>query len=406
MTGTTDLRVGKAPLVTRDPTSRSSIFNRPNLRRTLGVLWLLDAALQLQSFMFTKGFAHQVIAPAAIGQPLFVADPVRWNSKMIALHPALCNGLFVAIQLALGVGLLVTPLVRWALIGSMAWAGGVWYLGEGLGGLAGGHVTALVGAPGAALLYIVVALAAWPSTTATTASTDQTPPARWIVPVWAGLWLGFAALELLHANGSPGRVGAELTTNAFTVPSWLGGFDRWTASGVHTLGNGTTALLVAAELAIGLLALSRGIGRSAAIWGGIALAALYWAAGQSFGQLLGGHATDPSTGPLLMLVGATALASRPAVAMGERTVRTRPSPIPRSIRPGGSDPSKEIVNQHKATFGPVFARLPNETESGVHHSWAHRCYNRLGSLGRDDDRCTERLGSAAGGPEAASTRYL
>ena len=128
----------------------------------LGFIWLLDGALQLQSFMFTKGFATGIIAPSANGQPFFVAGPVEWNARMIGAHPALFNGLFASIQLALGLCFLFRRTAQLAIVSSVVWAAGVWYLGEGLGGLGSG-TTALLGAPGAALLYMVLAMAPGPA---------------------------------------------------------------------------------------------------------------------------------------------------------------------------------------------------------------------------------------------------
>ncbi len=37
---------------------------RRGLQLALAALWLLDGALQFQPFMLTRGFAHDVIAPA------------------------------------------------------------------------------------------------------------------------------------------------------------------------------------------------------------------------------------------------------------------------------------------------------------------------------------------------------
>ncbi len=51
-------------------------ITRRHLQITLGLLWLADGLLQLQPFMFTTGFAHQILAPAAHGQPGWVAGPV------------------------------------------------------------------------------------------------------------------------------------------------------------------------------------------------------------------------------------------------------------------------------------------------------------------------------------------
>jgi hypothetical protein len=268
---------------------------------------LLDGLLQLQPYMFTKGFARQIIAPVAAGQPFFVAAPVRWNAALISTHPALFNGVFAGVQLALGIGLLLSRTSRAALVASVFWAGGVWYAGEGLGGLAGGHVSGLVGAPGAALLYGILALAAWPGPPhpGTDLSTNRKRPPPWILGVWSALWFGFAALNLLPGNGSSAAIRSDLASSASSVSPWLADLDHGMAGIVH--GAGAGALLVAAQLAIGVLSLRRGRLQRAALWTGIVLALVFWAGGQSFGQLFSGQATDPNTGPLLALVGLAGL---------------------------------------------------------------------------------------------------
>ncbi len=130
--------------------SRRDLITRHRLRIVLGLLWLLDGSLQLQSFMFSSGFARSIIAPSAIGQPTYVSAPVEWNAHLIAAHPVLLNAAFAAVQVLLGVGFLFGLTARTVIVGSVGWALGIWYLGEGLGGLGGGHVIGLVGAPGAA----------------------------------------------------------------------------------------------------------------------------------------------------------------------------------------------------------------------------------------------------------------
>ncbi len=291
----------------------SFALSRRSLRTVLGFIWLLDGALQLQSFMFTKGFATGIIAPSASGQPFFVADPVEWNARVIGAHPALFNGLFASIQLALGLCFLFRRSAQLAIVSSVVWAAGVWYLGEGLGGLGSG-TTALLGAPGAALLYIVLAVAAWPSPGRSTSRDSslclQRPP-QWIVGGWVVLWVGFAALNLLPSNISPRTISSQLRANASTVPSWLAAIDRGVASAVHASGISAVAVTVVVELAIGLLALSQGTLRFVALSTGIAVAGLYWAVGQNFGQLFSGQATDPSTGPLVIVLALAVFGSHP-----------------------------------------------------------------------------------------------
>jgi hypothetical protein len=274
------------------------------------MVWLLDGALQLQSFMFTKGFATSIIAPSAAGQPGFVAGAVAWNARLIAGHPALFNGAFASVQLALGLAFLFRRTARLAVMASVVWAAGVWYFGEGLGDVFGWHTTALAGAPGAALLYAVLALAAWPGSSPPgsdqEARRSELLPA-WTLGVWAILWVGSAVLSILPANVSSGAMAGQLSGNASTAPSWLAAIDRGLASAVHTSGPVATVLTVTLELAIGLLVFTRGPMRTVALWAGMAVALVYWAVGQSFGQLFSGQATDPSTGPLVVLLGLVVL---------------------------------------------------------------------------------------------------
>jgi hypothetical protein len=133
------------------------VVTRRHLQIVLGLIWLLNGLLQFQPFMFTRAFAEQVIAPIGQGRPSFVAVPVQWAADIIAAHPAAWNIPFAAIQTALGIAILVPRTARLGLAVSIAWAAGVWYIGEGLGGLATGHASLLSGAPGAALLYALLA---------------------------------------------------------------------------------------------------------------------------------------------------------------------------------------------------------------------------------------------------------
>ena len=127
--------------------SRKSLISRRRLQLFLAGLRIVDGALQLQPFMFAGRFAHQIVTPTGTGQPGFVASGVAWSASPIASHPVLLVSFFAASQLILDPGLLWRRTVRVALAGSIAWSLGVWYMGEGLGGVAGGHASLLTGLP-------------------------------------------------------------------------------------------------------------------------------------------------------------------------------------------------------------------------------------------------------------------
>jgi hypothetical protein len=80
-------------------------ISRRTLQIGLGLLWLLDGALQLQPFMFTKTFGRTVIAPGGADQPGIVSHPIRLAAQLVIAHPVITNCVFAVIQLALGIGL-------------------------------------------------------------------------------------------------------------------------------------------------------------------------------------------------------------------------------------------------------------------------------------------------------------
>ena len=135
---------------------------RRKLQLGLGVVWLLDGFLQLQPFMFGKGFP-QMLAGNASGNPAFVASPITWSAGFIEHHLVALNAVFAFIQLALGLGIAWRPTVKLALGASVPWALGVWWVGEGLGGVLAGNASPVAGAPGAVFLYALLAVLLWPA---------------------------------------------------------------------------------------------------------------------------------------------------------------------------------------------------------------------------------------------------
>jgi hypothetical protein len=276
--------------------AQPAVITRRHLQVALGVLWLIDAALQAQSFMFTRGFATQVIAAAGQGQPSFVSVPVHWASTVVAAHPVAWNLPFVAIQLLLGVGLLLPRTARLALAASIAWALGVWYFGEGLAGLASGDASLITGAPGSALLLAIMAAAAWPYRDA-----RREGPAPWLPYAWAALWVGAAILQALPGQNTGRAVANALTGEATGAPGLLGSLDN--SAGAWAAHNGplVVTLVATAEALVGIGALARAT-MIPAVTFGLALTLVFWVVGQDLGALYSGQATDPNSGPPLALM--------------------------------------------------------------------------------------------------------
>jgi hypothetical protein len=275
-------------------------ITRRHLQLGLAALWLLDAALQSQPFMFTRGFVHSVLAPAGQGLPAVIAGPVHWTATIIAVHPAAFNAAFVLIQLVLGLGLLLRRTARLTLAASMIWALSIWWLGEGLGGLTTG-ATLLTGAPGAALLYIVIAALAWPSHD----GTSSTHPPRWAISAWSALWVIGAGLQVAAGNDQGTSFTTMFADAGSGAPRWIARLDDH-LSELH-FSNSFVAGFIAVEIIIGLWALVPGAARRASFIAGAIIALSGWILVQGLGQLTTGRATDPNTGPLLLMLAAACL---------------------------------------------------------------------------------------------------
>lgn len=282
----------------------SAGITRRHLQVALGLLWLLAGVLQMQRFMYTSGFATQVMAPAGQGQPEFVAAPVDWVSTVIAAHPAAWNVPFAGIQLLLGVGLLVPRTARPALAASIAWALGVWYVGEGLSGMASGHASLITGAPGSALLYAILAAAAWPHRDA-----SREGPAPWLPFAWAAVWVGAAVFQALPGQNSGTAVASALSGGTAGAPAWLANLANSAGAWAAHQGPLLIISLVVAETLIGVGALARRT-RMLAVTLGLALTLDFWVLGQHLGALYTGQATDPNSGPVLALMAVALLAGR------------------------------------------------------------------------------------------------
>lgn len=287
----------------RHRSGSTSRVTRRGVEIALGALWLVDGALQFQPSMFTRGFFVDTLGMANMGLPGPVATVEYDLTSMLAAHPALWNALFASLQVALGVGLLWRRTARAALALSILWALGVWTVGEGFGGLFMSGTDLLTGAPGAALLYVLVALALWPRP-------DRAGPsiadggflggvaAHW---AWLVLWVGTAALELESAAHVPA---AQLSNTGEDEPAVVAAVNH----AVGGLVSGWAAVFV---VVLGLLQVAVGVGvlaspaRRLALSAGIALAVATGLLGQDLGGLLTGHATDPGTGPPLVLFALT-----------------------------------------------------------------------------------------------------
>ena len=295
---------------------------RRALQVVLGLVWLLDAALQFQPFMFGRGFANEILKPTAQGNPHLIAQPVLWSAHLVLEHPALWNTIFALTQLLLALGLFWRRSVKVALVGTVVWSLVVWWLGEGLGGVLAGSAAPLMGSPGAVILYALLALLLWPAADDAGRSLAETSIIRRAAPLaWVLLWGSEAYFALLPANDSPQALHGMLTGMADGEPQPIAALDRLLARLLahhSTFGPGLGALFALCALAVLVPPrLAKPLYSLA-----MALAVITWA-GQNFGEILTGQATDVNTGPLLFLLALAYRPIRPRPAQAEAPTRKR-----------------------------------------------------------------------------------
>lgn len=259
----------------------------------LGLIWLLDAGLQFQSFMYSKGFVAMLTSMDS-SQPRWLAASVNWGAHVAGGNLTVYNTLFALTQAALGFGLLYRPTVRAALLGGFAWSLIVWWFGESFGMLFMNGAQPLTGAPGAVVVYALVGLVIWPG------RPGGLLGVRGARIMWASLWLLSAYLWLLQSS-SAANATRDMIDAAPSGMSWLSSTQDGFASVAHGNGLLIALLLGALSAAIGLgVGLNRGAKQL--LVASIVLQLLYWLVGQGFGGIFQGDATDPNAAPLFILL--------------------------------------------------------------------------------------------------------
>ena len=306
------------------------------LQLILAATWLLDGLLQYQSSMYSPMFG-EMIGDSATGNPGVIASPISWNAVLVEHHLVLLNTVFATIQLLLGLGIAYRPTVRVALAASIAWSLGVWWFGEGLGGVLSGGASPVNGGPGAVILYALLAVLLWPAdrpgVTApfVAARAVGAPVARLL---WLTLWGSLAYFALTPANRAPQALHDMIVGMTGGEPGWVTGLENHAAALLDHQG-----LAASIVLAVALIVIAAGVflppplARGALILA-LVVAAFIWVFGQAFGQILTGGGTDPNSAPLLALL---ALAYWPSATAGTQAHRTREADRPPAMAAGQAE---------------------------------------------------------------------
>lgn len=276
---------------------------RQRLQIGLGFIWLIDAALQYQPYMFTRQFVVQTLQPTAVGVPWILHRPMIWADHFMVHDIAVWNALYASFQLAIAIGLFWRPTVRLALAASMVWAVAVWWFAEGFGGIFSGGASPVMGGPGAVILYGLIAVLLWParstddgiSVAAGSCLGRSTPKV-----LWALLWGSFAYYLLLPANRGAQGLHGIVVGMASGEPGWIRSMDSGLAAVLahHGTEFSVGLALVCVAIAIGVFAapLTRLV-----LGGAVVVAVVAWLF-EDFGGVFTAQGTDVNSGPLLVLL--------------------------------------------------------------------------------------------------------
>jgi hypothetical protein len=275
------------------------------LQLVLATFWLIDGVLQLQAFFFTKTFGLQMISGMSQGNPSIIARPITWSGSTIGHHAVITDALFAVAQTGIAMAIAWRPTVKVGLAVSIAWAVGVWWVGEGLGGVLNGTANPVNGAPGAVILYALLAVLLWPSDRAgrkvsfIAARTVGTPVAKGL---WLVLWGSLSYFAVLGANRSSRGLHNLINAESNGEPGWVAWTDHHAASVVDHNGVAVTAALAVLLLVVALGTYLPRLFANATVALAAVLGLTFWVVGENFGSLFTNGATDVNSGPLLVLL--------------------------------------------------------------------------------------------------------
>lgn len=282
------------------------LITRKRLCQLLGLLWLIDGILQLQPQMFTMNMVNGVMKPMLEGQPGVIESNLNWIVQVTTQNLILVNLTIAIVQILIGLSLLLGRGVKVALIASIIWSFIVWYGGEGLSMLLTGQASALTGAPGAVLLYALLALVVYPFSPTTDPDEGgilSRQQLRWALAIF---WILMALLQLQPYWWQDGQI-----SQAISAMVGQGGFDSFLVDPVlQWLTNITSSVEIPLNIALIVVFLALGVALlfvenkhiRPVLVASIVVSLILWYGAQAFGMIFTGMATDFNSGLLLVVM--------------------------------------------------------------------------------------------------------
>jgi hypothetical protein len=272
---------------------------------------------------------YRCLCPAGVGTCRSgPARPGCWPSRLLrSSHrrtPRIAEHRLRADPTRHGHRVFLPRLVRPAIRGFLGWSAALWWLSEGLGGLATGHASLITGASGVILLYAVLASAAWPTSDHRSPTSFRQSNGRGMVA------LGVGHLVDRRCGAANAPQPARRCATRSTAPTVYQGGSRVCITVPRLFssrgGSAPSITLVAVMALVGLGGLACRPWRMAAAAAGELAAAAFGILGQNIGQLYSGQATDPNTGPHIVLMALALAGTTRSLALTTNT-RSPSTPI-------------------------------------------------------------------------------
>ncbi|MEO8971719.1 MAG: hypothetical protein ABI406_08985 [Ktedonobacteraceae bacterium] len=282
------------------------LITRKRLCQLLGLFWLIDGILQLQPQMFTMNMVNGIMKPMLNGQPGVVESSLNWIVQMTTQNLILLNLIVAIVQILIGLSLLLGRGVKGALLASIVWAFIVWYGGEGMSMLLTGQASALTGAPGAVLLYALLALVVYPFSPTTDPDEGgilSRKQLRWALAIF---WIFMALLQLQPYWWQQGQI-----SQGIGVMVGQGGLNSVLVDPLlQWLSNITSSAEIPLNIALIVVFLALGVALffventhiRPVLVASIVVSLILWYGAEAFGMILTGMATDFNSGLLLVVM--------------------------------------------------------------------------------------------------------
>ncbi len=126
------------------------------LIKIFAAFWIIDGLLQFQPNLLSSKFINHLIKPLFVGDNHFILSLSNFFNHLFLLNSVFFGLLIGLIQIAIGILIWKPSFQKIGLRISIFWSAFIWVFGQNFGGLINHQFNYLTGAPGPALIYLIL----------------------------------------------------------------------------------------------------------------------------------------------------------------------------------------------------------------------------------------------------------